>query len=388
MKADHTEWHIITGEYPPAIGGVGDYTVVVSEALSARGVRIHVWCSGRTGESVMAPDIKVHGIGPTFGIRAMRRLGSSIKNDGAVIVLQYTPHAYGFRAMNVWLCFWMLWRALWFRQFLIVMFHEVALPYTRGLFARNIVAAVQRLMAWCLVRAADSIFVSTPAWTPVLEDIARRKLYPLWAPVPSNIPPAQSAAVTELRARILDGEKADAIIVGHFGTCGPAIESLLRPVICRLIREDERLHILLIGRDGDDLRRKLVQEEGAPGVRVTATGELGPDAIATHMGACDLAVQPYPDGITTRRTSAMAWLANGVALITNEGQLTEPLWRESNAVALADAADPLAVSSVVMSLARDPTQRSRLSEVGRTMYASRFAPRNTADALLRVVRQQ
>ncbi len=37
-------WHIITGEYPPAIGGVSSYTQLVAEGLAAAGDAVHVWC--------------------------------------------------------------------------------------------------------------------------------------------------------------------------------------------------------------------------------------------------------------------------------------------------------------------------------------------------------
>ncbi len=41
-------WHIITGEYPPAIGGVSSYTQLVAEGLAAAGDAVHVWCPGET----------------------------------------------------------------------------------------------------------------------------------------------------------------------------------------------------------------------------------------------------------------------------------------------------------------------------------------------------
>ena len=71
-----------------------------------------------------------------------------------------------------------------------------------------------------------------------------------------------------------------------------------------------------------------------------ATGYLSPVLIAAHLTACDVLMQPYPDGITVRRTSAMAALARGRAVVTTTGHLTEPLWADEDAVALVDVADP------------------------------------------------
>ena len=56
-----------------------------------------------------------------------------------------------------------------------------------------------------------------------------------------------------------------------------------------------------------------------------------PQALADHIGACDLLIQPYPDGISSRRTSAMAGLALGIPVITTTGSLTESLWAETRA---------------------------------------------------------
>ena len=64
-----------------------------------------------------------------------------------------------------------------------------------------------------------------------------------------------------------------------------------------------------------------------------------PDDLSAHIAACDLFVQPYPDGITSRRTSAMACLSQARPVVTTTGHLTEPLWAESDAVALVDVDD-------------------------------------------------
>ena len=44
-----TTWHIITGEYPPAPGGVSDYTEAVAAGLAAAGDEVHVWCPAASG---------------------------------------------------------------------------------------------------------------------------------------------------------------------------------------------------------------------------------------------------------------------------------------------------------------------------------------------------
>jgi glycosyltransferase involved in cell wall biosynthesis len=99
--------------------------------------------------------------------------------------------------------------------------------------------------------------------------------------------------------------------------------------------------------------------------------------VAAHLAACDLAVQPYPDGITARRTTAMAWLAAGVPVVTTGGPLTEPFWAADRPVELA--ADPAAAAARLLD---DPAARAALGGRGRAYYARHFAVGHTVTALL------
>lgn len=92
-------------------------------------------------------------------------------------------------------------------------------------------------------------------------------------------------------------------------------------------------------------------------------------------------VQPYPDGITTRRTSAMAALAHSRVVVTTIGHLTEPLWAESGAVRLTTATDPLELADGCLSLASDTESRRSLKERAKLLYDQRFDLHHTVTAL-------
>ena len=86
----------------------------------------------------------------------------------------------------------------------------------------------------------------------------------------------------------------------------------------------------LLGQNGDGFIAAARSRPSAAAPRdCHATGTLSPRALAEHVEACDLLVQPYPDGISSRRTSAMAGLALGVPVVTTTGHLTESLWAET-----------------------------------------------------------
>jgi len=106
-----------------------------------------------------------------------------------------------------------------------------------------------------------------------------------------------------------------------------------------------------------------------------------------HLLACDLMIQPFVEGVTTRRTSVMAALLHGVPTVTTSGRLTEPLWRQTGAVALAPAADPTALAAVASALLADPTARARLGAAGEAAYDRLFDVRHTIAALRGTDRQ-
>jgi glycosyltransferase involved in cell wall biosynthesis len=114
---------------------------------------------------------------------------------------------------------------------------------------------------------------------------------------------------------------------------------------------------------------------------VHATGGLPAKDVSALLSACDLMIQPYPEGVTTRRGSMMAALAHQRAIVTTAGILTEPLWSESGAVALAPTGDHEALFALMERLGADDDERSRIASAGKRLYEERFALRHTITAL-------
>ncbi|MFP2934740.1 glycosyltransferase, partial [Pyxidicoccus sp. 3LG] len=105
--------------------------------------------------------------------------------------------------------------------------------------------------------------------------------------------------------------------------------------------------------------------------------------VAAHLAACDVLVQPYPDGVSARRTTAMAGLALGRPLVTNNGHLTEPMWRELGAVALVEGTSPEPLVAATERLLADAGARTTLGERAARVYRERFSLERTVEALLR-----
>ena len=95
-------WHIITGEYPPQAGGVSDYTWLVANGLALAGNAVHVWAPQCGSPSNSVTTVEVHRLSGHFGPRALAALARAVRADPACsLLVQYVPHAYGFKAMNL-----------------------------------------------------------------------------------------------------------------------------------------------------------------------------------------------------------------------------------------------------------------------------------------------
>jgi glycosyltransferase involved in cell wall biosynthesis len=371
-------WHLITGEYPPQPGGVSDYSRLVACGLVAAGDEVHVWAPECPALLQSDDGVVVHRLPGHFGPRALTALARSIDGSGqSRVLVQYVPHAFGFKAMNLPFCLWLFGRR---HSGTAVMFHEVMFPMRVSQpLKHNVIGLTTRLMAMLVARSAERIFVATPLWDGLLRRFIGSHNSISWLPVPSNIPVVDDSA--GVAATRLAYSPNGAPLLGHFGThsglVGRSVEDLVAPVMES--RNDAR--ILLIGANSTNFRDRWVAAHPGLANRVYATGVLAPERLSLALGACDLMIQPYPDGVSTRRTSVMATLAHGRAVVTTNGIATEPLWAESGAVAMAAVDDHDAMLSVIARMLADDDERLRTASAAKKLYAQRFALRHTISAL-------
>ena len=128
------------------------------------------------------------------------------------------------------------------------------------------------------------------------------------------------------------------------------------------------------------VERALSTLSGLNGRSGRADG-CSPSGVAAALRACDLLVQPYPDGVTTRRTSVMAGLANAVPTVATDGVLTESVWRDTRATALVPSGQPIQMAARVRQLIESPDERRTLGQRGRAVYEERFSIGRTVEKL-------
>ena len=370
--------HILTGEYPPRPGGVGDYCAQVAAGLAAEGRGVHVWCPGRDARRTEASGVEVHRVARLFSPGGLGRLARALDRWPAPrsLLLQYTPNALGVRGMNVPLCVWLLMRSR--RDDVRVMFHEPYFYFGWRRPHRNVLAVVQRLMAVLLLGASRRVYLSSATWERSLSPymwLGGRQL--MWLPIPSNVPRCENEVAIERCRLELTGGSPDTPLIGHFGTYGDQIRPLLEACLAGVAARLPGLYVACLGRHGETFVAGLEARVPSLRGRVVASGGLAPEAVAAHLRACDLVVQPFPDGVTTRRTSLMASLVNGCPTVTTIGPLTEPLWTDESGVAMAPVGDTAALVGLVVGLLRDEARRAALGRAGYRLYDTRFALRHT-----------
>ncbi|MDO8431592.1 MAG: glycosyltransferase family 4 protein [Candidatus Binatus sp.] len=373
-----TAWNIITGHYPPQPGGVSDYTRLIAHGLAEAGDRVSVWTSRFDTGAVNGEVVRVNRLPDHFGRAGLVILNRELHRERAARVLvEYVPHAFGMKAMNVPLCMLLLRHR---RRDITVMFHEVAYPIERGQqMRRNLLGIVNRAMAAILARAASRIFVAAEAWKEALGRLAPRGCDIRWLPVPSTIGVSSDrAAILDKRARFAEpGVK----LLGHFGSYGPLVAARLKPALISILSTRSDVRIILIGRNSETFRDSFAREHRLLASRVIATGPLDEADVSASIGACDFMIQPYPDGITSRNTSALAGLAYRKPVVTTTGRWSETLWARSGAVMLAPDGDPDALAHCAFELMDNRERANTMGCAAIKLYHEVFDVRHTIDAL-------
>jgi len=376
-------WHILTGEYPPQSGGVADYTRLLALALVRAGDRVHLWIPPASEPPTRTEGATVHVLPDHFGWKSLPGLSRRLRraDPDATLLVQYVPHMYGMRAMNLPL-------AVWLRRFAPrprwVMFHEVAFPMDAGRpWKHRLLGIVQHLMAGLVVRGADRSTIAIPRWQAVLRRCAPGCARSTVVPIPSTVAlSADADAVVRVRQSL--GCGPDSRVIGHFGTWGAAITASLEPVVVEVLGAMPAVSMLAVGRDSDVWYAGFVARYPDLAARIRATGNVSPERVGEYLRACDLLVQPYPDGVSCRRSSAMAGIALGRPVVTDSGPATEPVWRDERLVVAIDRngeSDTRAMVSAVVALLADPLERECLGERAERGYRDLFSIERTLEIL-------
>src|SRR5438445_3996630 len=169
------------------------------------------------------------------------------------VLIQWVPHAYRYRSMNLPFCLWVWKRAMFERERVEIVVHEPYLGFRRHAWKQNGAALVHRVMTSILLNAAHRVWTAIPQWEAYWRSYALGRRVPFrWLPVPSTVPLLEDAAgVAATRARYTaDG----GLVAGHLGTYATPIAEVLVGALPELLRDRLDLAMLLLGRGSERLR--------------------------------------------------------------------------------------------------------------------------------------
>jgi glycosyltransferase involved in cell wall biosynthesis len=343
-------------DLPPVPGGVADHTLVLARALAARGLDVEVL--GRRGDPAVFDPLPCR-----TGVTPRTLPAAAIAAGAGALVVQYVPFLFARFGLAPSLV-----RALGHVRGagirIGVLVHEPYVPFSR--LPWLLTGWPMRWQLRALLARADAVWSPVPDFLERVRCVARPGTTLAVAPVGATVP-VESATREEARAEL--HLAPDVVAIGAFspGASG-ALTPWVRAAIAALAAEP-RLVWVIFGQGSASVSPPPGASPAGPqeANRVVNLGWLESGKLGRVFRALDLAVAPFADGLTLRRTSAMAALAYGVPLVSSRGPLFDP--------SLADAAacEPTAEAFVatVRAMVADPARRALLGAAGRRFYECR-----------------
>ena len=358
---------LVTGEYPPMQGGVGDFTRELARALAKQGQDVHVI----TGRNNCADDagVAVHSVIKSWGLRCWRQIAAVARQQQLdVLNIQYEPAAY---AMQVGVNFLpSRYARRLIKAPIVTTYHDLLMPY---LFPKA--GPLRWKVVEYLARRSDATIVTNEEDRLRLVNLQLPTANLQLIPIGSNIDPAQAGVFDVVEERERWHVRRDEFTIGYFGFLNLSKGGEVLMQAMRLLLDQHLpIRLLLIGgRTGtsdptnaayasqvDQLIATLNLQS-----QVTSTGFLEPSDVSRTMLASDVLALPYVDGASLRRGSLMAAIAHGRAIVTTEPRYPIEGLTHNESALFVPPNDPAALAQEIKQVIIDPELRSRLAQAVR-----------------------
>jgi len=368
---------LVTGEFPPMQGGVGDYTHALASALATLNAEVHVITSSagssaslvtRHSSSYLHPSSFI--LHPSIhhwsfpSLLLIRRLARSLKLD--LLNIQYQAAAYGLSAPIHFLP-----QVAGVKT--VVTFHDLRIPYLFPKAGKLREAAVTHL-----ARTATGVIANDPADEVELRRRGIKRLIRI--PIGSNIAPTPPAGYDRAAWRDQMGVAPQDFLLGYFGFLNESKGGdTLIGALAALTSRKARVKLVLIGGEtgtsdaernaafNAEIERLIARYDLAD--RVIRTGFVTSEAVSAYLLACEAIVLPYRDGVSFRRGSLMAALAHGCAIVTTHPALPLPELQDGANVRLVPPDSASAIVLAVTELLEAPDFRARLGRGAQKLSA-------------------
>jgi glycosyltransferase involved in cell wall biosynthesis len=360
---------MITGEYPPLEGGVGDFSRELGMALHANGHEVHILTTqinDRQPSSVQENELAIYRNIYDWGRSTHTEITRWINTLALDVVnIQYQAAAYQMRSgINFYP------RAQRGRLAapIVVTYHDLLPPY---LFPKA--GPLRKWSVRQLAQYADGIIVTNGDDYTALTAAMERTLPPTrLIPIGSNIAPQQPADYDRAAWRAARGIYPKDMLIGFFGFLnrGKGVETLIE-ALGQLVIAGLPAHLIFIGgrtgsSDSTNARYAheidgLIEETGLS-THVQRTGFTTPAEVSAALLAVDVCAFPYRHGASLRHGTLHAALAHGSAIVTTTPQTETPQLQDGKNVLLIPPEEATALADALRRLWKEPQLRADLGQ--------------------------
>ncbi len=355
---------------PPRLDGIGDYSAMVAEGLTAR-YHVHLVVKDPAPTTASVQGItSLASFGSTPSKAILQVYDHVMRAQSQGLLVQYNPFSYGRRGLNPWL-------PLVLRRIAAagvptgIMAHETFV--VNGSLAWRVIGKLQQLQLRSIVRTSRVTYTSCDRYRDHVLHVAPGSTVRVM-PIGSNIRRIEAARQCE-KARL--GISPAATVFGMFGTTQSGVQpGFIGEAVRRCADAGQEVILLYVGSQGARLR------DYVPSTRLKDLGRLEPADVSRALTAMDIYLAAFDDGISTRRGTVMAALQHGAALVGTVGKNTDALWHEANGVSLvlAPADDSRAFADAAVSLANDNKRAVALGSCAADLYERLFDWHHTISA--------
>ncbi len=341
---------ILTGAAQVEGDGIADHVRLLQAHLELLGIQTHVLARRRGRWTVRAASDAPFAPGSAPAPDAYSRL-----------LVHYNPFMYGRWGFAPWLPA-LLWSAHRRDPTLgiALMLHEPFVPISDA--KSLLMGAWQRAQLAAVAAASASRGASTQAWVRLLSRLPP-SVSAIHMPIPSNLP--DMSAERDAARRSLGASDAT-VIVTTFGTDHPSHVSALAVAAQEAIAQATNGDAILLELGSRHRRSELA----CSSPRRFRPGFLPAGVTGRLLSAGDIFLAPFIDGVSTRRTTVMAALQHGLAVVGTDGPLTDPVLRTfPGALTLTDFA---AFAATAARLATDAPARHAQQREARALYAEHY----------------
>lgn len=403
---------MVTGEYPPMVGGVGDHTARLAGELAGLGHAVHVVTSlspavhpaespaaaraARVPTAAAPPATRpvaqdhapTGGAGPggprvshlirRWDWRIFASLSRHARREAwDVLHIQYQPGAYALHPAITLLPQWL--RLSLAGPAIVTTFHDRRVPY---LFPKA--GPLRELAVRQLARGSDGIIAAAEDDViGLLGWVAGRRRHVAVAHIPlgNQFDVAPPGDFDRELWRAVMGLTPDTFVIGHFGFVNrrKAIDELVR-ALGTLVRLGREVHLVMIGDEAgssDTTNQAYVREvrrlvaELQLGRRVHWTGFQSPAAVAGWLRCMDVVALPFRDGASLGHTSLIAAWAQGTPVLTTQPSGAADWLRGPQPAAIVPFPGAEALATALAQLQDHPAHRAELGALGKA-FAGRF----------------